>query len=213
MKIDMNDPEVKAAVKELIDGAVNEATEGLKTKNNELIGKIKKLQKDATIDPAEHQALQADLEQTQAKLAEAQKLAKNATTEAEKIKKAYESEAGFTSKLLVDNGLNDALLKAGVKPELQKAVKALLSGQVTIKVEGENRSPVIGDKALGDFVTEWAKSDEGKHFVAAPNNRGGGAPGGTDTNDGAKTMTRTAFEALDPAKKVEFSKAGGQLTD
>lgn len=213
MAFDINDAETKKALKEAVDAAVAEATEGLKNKNAELLAKLKKAQKDSTIDPAEHQQLQAELEQTQAKLATAEKTLKTVTAEAEKVKKALEGESGFTSKLLIENGLNDALLKAGVKPEMQKAVKALLSGQVTIKIEGDKRNPVIGDKSLSDFVGEWAKSDEGKHFVSAPNNQGGGAKGGGKGNENAKTMTRAAFDALGPADKAEFSKGGGTLTD
>jgi len=213
MKLDMNDSEVKAAVQQFVDAAVTEATAGLVAKNQELLGKLKKAQKDATIDPADHAALQAELDQTQTKLTEAQKQLKSALTDAEKSKKSLEVEGGFVSKLLIDNGLNDALLKAGVKPEMSKAVKALLAGQVTIKTEGDKRNAVIGDKSLSDFVDEWAKSDEGKHFVSAPNNQGGGANGGGKGKEDAKTMTRAAFDALDPAGKVEFSKGGGTLTD
>jgi hypothetical protein len=210
---DPKDPDTIKALKEAAEAAVNEATEGLKNKNAELLAKLKKAQKDSTIDPAEHAQLQSELETAQAKLAAAEKNLKQFQTEAEKTKKALESETGFTSKLLIDNGLTDALLKAGVKPEMSKAVKALLAGQVTIKTEGDKRNAVIGDKSLSDFVGEWAKSDEGKHFVSAPNNQGGGANGGGKGNEGAKTMTRAAFDALDPAKRVEFSKGGGTLTE
>jgi len=176
--MDLNDPEVKKAIKEATDAAVAEQTAGLVAKNQELLGKLKKATKDAQIDPAEHQAVTEELEETRTKLTEAQKLVKTATTEAEKAKKALEGENSFVSKLLIDNGLTEAILKAGVKPELTKAVKAMLAGQAQIKIDGENRTAVIGDKSLSDFVTEWSKSDEGKHFVAAPNNQGGGAHGG-----------------------------------
>lgn len=208
---DLNDPEVKAAIKAAVDEAVEEATSGLKAKNVELLGKVKKLQKDAQIDPAEYQALQEEVDKLQDSLKEAQKAAKTATTQAEQAQKALETEAGFVSRLLVDNGLTDALLKAGVKPELSKAVKALLAGQVTLKTEGSERIAILNDKPLSEAVKEWASSDEGKHFVAAPANQGGGANGGASGGGETKTMTRTAFEALDPVKKVEFSKAGGTL--
>ncbi len=178
MPVDMNDLEVKKAIKEAVDAAVADATAGLVAKNQELLGKLKKATKDAAIDPAEHQALLEEKDALEAKLAEAQKIVKTATTQAEAARKTLEAESGYISKLLIDNGLTEAIIKAGVKPELTKAVKALLAGQASLKVEGENRTAVIGDKSLSDFVGEWAKSDEGKHFVAAPNNQGGGAPGG-----------------------------------
>jgi hypothetical protein len=114
--------------------------------------------------------------------------------------------------LLIDNGLTDALLKAGVKPEMSKAVKAMLAGQVSLKVEGDKRLAVVGDKALGDFVTEWAQSDEGKHFVAAPANQGGGANGGAQGAGKSKVMARAAYEQLPPDQKMAFIKDGGKLT-
>ena len=175
---DPNDADTKAALAKAVKDAIEEETKGLKAKNDELLAKLKKATKDAQIDPAEHQALQAELDQAQAQLADAQKLAKTAATEAEKAKKALEGENGFISRLIIDNGLTEAIIKSGVKPEMSKAVKALLAGQVTIKTDGDKREAVIGDKSLSDFVGEWAKSDEGKHFVAATNNQGGNAQGG-----------------------------------
>ena len=212
MAIDLNDPEVKAAIKAAADAAVSEATAGLIAKNQELLGKVKKLQKDAAIDPAEYQALSEAKDTAEAKLAEALKTVKQATTQAEKDRKALEAETGYVSKLLIDNGLTDALLKAGVKPEMSKAVKAMLAGQVSLKVEGDKRLAVVGDKALGDFVTEWAQSDEGKHFVAAPANQGGGANGGAQGAGKTKVMARAAYEQLPPDQKMAFIKDGGKLT-
>lgn len=174
MAFDPNDADTKAALAK----AIEEAVAGLQTKNTELLAKLKKAQKDSTISPEDHAALQAEFEQTQAKLTEATKLAKAATTEAEKIKRAYETESKVAHNLLVENGLTQALVAAKVKPELMKAAKAMLSGSVVLTADGENRVAKIGDKPLADAVTEWAKSDEGKHFVTAPANGGGGANGG-----------------------------------
>lgn len=213
MAFDATDKDTQKAIKDAVEAAVTEATAGLVTKNQELIGKLKKATKDAQIDPAEHQALQAELDATQAKLTEAQKIAKTATTEAEKIKKAYETESKVAHNLLVENGLTSALLEAGVKkPAYQKAAKAMLAGQVVLTADGENRVAKVGDKLLADFVKTWATSDEGKSFVDAPANGGGGASGGGTGAGGAKTLAMPAFEALADAGKMEFIKAGGTIS-
>ena len=201
-------------VKEKIEAAVAEATAGLVAKNQELLGKVKKLQKDSQIDPAEHAALQSELDATQAKLAEATKALKAANTEAEKVKKAFEGESKLTHRLLVENGLTDALTKSGVtNPVHLRAAKAMLSGQVQLVAEGDNRIAKVGDKALADYVGEWAKGEEGKYFVAAQQNGGGGAPGGAGKGGNAKTLTRTAFDGLDVAAKSKFIADGGTVTD
>jgi hypothetical protein len=214
MAVNLEDAEVKAAIKTAVEAAIAEATEGLKAKNVELLAKLKKAQKDATIDPADHAALQSELEATQAKLAETAKALKTATSEAEKVKKSYESESQLTHRLLVDNGLTDALTKAGVtNPVHLRAAKAMLSGQVQLIAEGENRIAKVGEKPLADYVGEWAKGDEGKYFVAAQQNTGGGAMGGNGKGAGAKTLSRTAFDGLDASAKVKFIAEGGNVTD
>lgn len=179
MPYDPNDQETKAALKAAVDAAIEEATTGLIEKNKELLGKLKKATKEATIDPAEHQELLAAREALESKVLELTKSLKAATTEIETSKKSFEVESAFVSKLLVDNGLTEALLKAGVKPEMTKAVKSMLSAMVSLKTEGSERMAVVGDKSLNDFVQEWSESDEGKHFVTAPQNQGGGANGGS----------------------------------
>jgi len=210
MAVDLNDADVKAA----IEAAVAEATAGLVAKNQELLGKLKKATKDAQIDPSEHAALQSELDATQAKLAEATKALKAANTEAEKVKKAYENESKLTHNLLVENGLTDALTKAGVtNPVHLRAAKAMLSGQVQLVAEGDNRIAKVGDKALADYVGEWAKGEEGKYFVAAQQNGGGGAPGGAGKGGNVKSLTRTAFDGLDVAAKSKFIADGGTVTD
>lgn len=217
MAYDPNDKDTKAALKaavtEAVSTAVEEAVDGLKTKNAELLGKLKKATKDAQIDPADHAALQAELDKNETKLTQVTKDLKTATTESDKIKKQYEIESKVAHNLLVETGLSTALLEAGVKiPSYLKAAKAMLAGQVKLEADGEKRVAKVGDKLLGEFVKEWAAGDEGKAFVDAPGNSGGGAGGGAGGAGTGKTMTRTAFEALDPTAKVTFSKEGGSLT-
>lgn len=194
---DINDADTKKAVKEMTEAAVTEATAGLVAKNQELLGKLKKAQKDSAIDPAEHAELQERLTATEAKLTEAQKIAKTATTEAEKAKKALEGEAGVTHKLVVQNGLTAALIEGKVKPEYMDAVVALLSPLASLKSEGDSRIAVVGDKPLADYVGEWVKSDKGKHYVAAPTNQGGGAQGG-----GGEAHAEGLAKITDPAARL-----------
>jgi len=199
MAIDLKDPEVKAALKEAVDTAVEEATTGLNAKNKELLGKLKAAQKNAEIDPSDHAALQQELSETETKLAEANKALKIATKAAEDSKKLYDTEAGVTHNLLVDKGLNAALIENGVKNATYlKAAIALMKGQVKLEADGDNRIAKVGDKTLADHVKEWAGTDEGKAFVDAPGNAGGGAPGGAGGGE-----AKGKFEDItDPAARL-----------
>ena len=210
MAVDLNEAEIKKA----IEDAVQEATSGLVAKNKELLAKLKTAQRDSQIDPSEHAALQSELDATQVKLADAAKELKTAKADAEKVKKAFEGESKLTHRLLVENGLTEALTKAGVtNPVHLRAAKAMLSGQVQLVAEGDNRVAKVGDKSLADYVSEWAKGEEGKYFVAAQQNGGGGAPGGAGKGGNVKSLTRTAFDGLDVAAKSKFIADGGTVTD
>lgn len=191
--------------------------ESVQETNNGLKADLKKakeeLRKGQGVDPAEFNSLQSQLEATQAKISESEKLVKKLTGDNDAANKKIQEEASFNHRLLVENGLTEALTKAGVtNPAFLWAVKSTLASQVQVVTEGENRIAKAGDKNLADFVTEWAKSDEGKHFVSAQNNSGGGSQGG-GSNPNQKTMTRAQFDAADQGTRAAFAKEGGKVVD
>lgn len=205
MSIDLTDPDVKAAIK----AAVDEATSGLIAKRDELLTENKQLKKGRTVDPEQVTKLEEQLEALRDELGEAQKAAKTATTDAEKARKALESESGYVQKLLIDNAMTDALTKAGVKEAVHlKAAKAMLAGQAQIVADGETRLAKIGDKPVEAFIAEWAKGDEGKFFVAAPHNSGGGSQGG---QGGGAASKGAPPKRADFGSDIDFHKASAQF--
>lgn len=172
-------PEIQA----VIDAAVNVEKAALQAKNQELIDKNKKLMKGQEIDPQTVVDLEAQVDKLQGELQASQKSAKESVKTLETLQGQLKAETGFTQKLLIDNGLTDELVKNGVAPQFLPAVKAMFAGQAQIVAEGDTRTAKIGDKSVSDFVKEWAVSDDGKHFVKAPENSGGGSQGsGNGTN-------------------------------
>ncbi len=193
--------------------ALKESVAKLEANNKRLTAELKEARKSAEITPEQLAAVEDARDKALAELATAQKTAKDATKAAETATKALEAETGFTQKLLVENGLLETLAKNGVTdPAYQKAAVAMLKSGVQIVADGEARVAKVGDKALADHVKEWASSDEGKRFVAAPNNSGGGAHGGAGSGT-QKTATRAQFDAMTPASRMEFAKSGGAVTD
>lgn len=198
MSIDLNAPEVQEA----ITAAVEKATQPLLAKRDELLNEVKTLRKGKQVNPEDIEKLETTIDELKGQLSEAQKAAKTATTDADKARKALEAADGFTQRLLVDNGLNEALTKAGVtNPVHLKAVKSMLAGQVQIVAEGDSKVAKVGEKPLADYVGEWAKGDEGKHFVSAPNNSGGGANGGSG-GSGNKPTDLTKVDTNDRAART-----------
>lgn len=201
MAVDRNDPEVKALIEEVTAAA----TEALSAKNRELLGEVKALKakaKGADIDPAEHAALQQKVEELTEELGKVQKTSK---TEVEKLTRALTEKDGALTQHLIDAGLTDALAKAGVAPHYLNAAKAMFKGQAALKAENGQYQALIGEKPIADAIKAWAQTDEGKHFVSAPANTGGGASGGqggggNKTGDigGDKAARLAAIKALAP---------------
>lgn len=213
--------DIDAAVEAAIEKATGDV-DGLKAKVEELIGDNKKLKgelrKSKDVDPAEVERLHSEVEELQGKLSAAEKAAKAAETERDKAVKALEGEKGFTNKLLVQDGIKSALLAAGVKDEdMIDVLSAKFAGSAAVESEGDARVAKIDGKPVSDFVKEWAATDAGKKFVAAPVNSGGGAPGGDGKNTGTKTMTRSAYNALSQHEQSalgsQMAKGGLTLTD
>lgn len=178
-----------------------------------VLAKNRELLKEAKEAKARARELEAKLQEYDARAtAEEQELAKK-RGEFDKVEAALkEREAAALRKfeaVAVSSALKDALIKAGVAPAFMEAAEALMRAKGA-KV-GKDDTPEIDGRPVLDYVQEWAQSDAGKHFVAAPNSSGGGASGGGAAG-GTKTMTRAAFDALSPAQRMEFSRSGGRLT-
>lgn len=200
MPLDRNDPEVKA----LLEEAAAEATEALSAKNKELLAELRAAKakaKGSDVDPEEHARLQTQVEELTGKL---DKATKDSNRQIEKLTKDLTDKEGALTQHLIDGGLSTALAKAGVAPHFMDAAKAMLRGQAAIK----DGAAVIGDKPLADHVTEWAGTDQGKHFITAPANSGGGGQGG---NGGGKTtgnLGGTRDERV-AALKAQFPELAG----
>lgn len=197
MAIDINDPEIKEAIKH----AIEEATKPLLDKRDELLNEVKQLRKGKQVSPEDLEKLEQERDSYKEQVSKYERDLKKANESVSTIQKQLESESGFTQKLLVENGLTDALTKVGVtNPAFLKAVKSTLASQVQLVNEGDTRIAKVGDKALGDFVTEWAKSDEGKHFVSAPNNNGGGSNGGSGSGGAGQIKGKVDGNAKERAE-------------
>lgn len=212
MAYDPND----AADKAVFDAAVAEATEGLVTKRDQLLGEVKalkaKIAKGAA-DPEAMDKLQAQLDEARTELETTKGELKSTTKARDKALKEHGDESTYAKKLLVDNGLTGALTSANVAKQFLPAVTAMFAGKVEVKAEGGERKLFIGDKPLAEAVTAWSQSDEGKHYVSAGNNGGGNGQGGAGGAANQKTITRTAFDAMPQGDRAAHFAAGGTVTD
>ncbi len=196
----MTNEELQAELDELKGG-----NEALAKKNKELLGELKtarKSQGESEIGSDKFYALQDKFDDL---TEQNKKLSHDLKGKDKDITKLTESNTGLTTNLqsvLIDGGLNDSLIKAGVKPEFMDATKALLKGQVSLV---ENKA-MVGDKSLSDYVTDWGAND-GKHFITAPENSGGGANGGDKQGGDKHTQKRGE---MSHSEKGAFIKEHGE---
>lgn len=149
-------------------------TDGNKALKSDIV-KLKAKAKGAEIDPEEHAALQSQVAELSEKLGKTEKAYK---TELEKLNGQLAEKSGALDKFVLDGSLTNELVKAKVKPEFMEASKALLKGQA--KLEFKDGSPIvlIDGKPLNEAIKGWTESEQGKHFIQAPANSGGGSEGG-----------------------------------
>ncbi|MBV7475389.1 hypothetical protein [Pseudoxanthomonas sp. PXM05] len=194
--IDLTSPEVKQAIAD----AVAEEVKGLKAKNTELIDQVKKLRKNAEIDPADMAALETERDDLKAKLSEQTKLASKAVKDLEAANKRATDIDSAYSNTLKDAALSQALAKAGVTdPVYIEAAKALLGNGVQVVDADGKRVVKAGEVDLEKHITEWASSDAGKRFVSAPDTNGGGAGHG---NRGTQTTGDKLPDVTDRAGRA-----------
>lgn len=215
MAYDPKDPADKKIVDALIAAAVAEAADEHETeraalvgKNSELLKKLKLAKEGKGEDPEEVSKLETQLDEAKKALKLHEKTIKDLSKERDTFKQAAEVESAAARKLIVDGGLTEALVGAGVKREFLPAVRRLLADQVTVKVDGDNRTAVVGEKPLGDFVKSWAAGEEGKNYVVAQSNGGANAVGGKANGSGGVDMSKLSpTDRLTAARAAASAKA------
>ncbi|MGH1376683.1 MAG: hypothetical protein ACRBCK_10075 [Alphaproteobacteria bacterium] len=203
--------------KELLQGIVDNATRGLKTKNDELLGDVKKLKGERDTlrkvsDDAEAAKLKAeedavlksgDLEKITAQLNDKHQ------KELQKRDEINQGLEGTLSKLIVDGNISSALTEAKVAPELIPGAKALIKSAHKTERAGENA--LIDGADAKEFVSQWTQSDAGKHYVGASDNGGGGAGG---SNGGASGSGAKSWDECNTTKeKTQFLKQKNNIGD
>jgi hypothetical protein len=212
--------------KAVLESLLEPTVKGLKSKNEELLEKLKK-EKDSKTD------IESRLEGLEEKKREAEEKAAEKSGDFNKLKEQLETRhnkeveklqgekkelIGKLDTHVLGNGLTEALVKAKIRPEMMGAAKALIRQTTQGEVGDNDGTPFakFDGKAVDEFVTGWSQSDEGKHFVSADQNSGGGSNGangkgkaGTDK----KSMTRDEFQGLSAVDRMTASKEGITLTD
>lgn len=222
-----------------IEAAVAAAVTGLKSKNSELLGKLKEqtesLKRYDGIDPdAVRSILKRFTDDEEAALIAKGQVDTVLSKRTERMKAEYDKQLeqaktesaaaaarakAFQDRVL-DNEIRAAAAKAGIH---QHAIDdALLRGRAMFSLDdsgaavalGDDGRPVLGKDGKSPFTpAEWLEGMKEKAPHWFPATASGGGASGSGGGGGKRVMTRAAFEALDAAGRHEAIKAGATITD
>lgn len=221
--------EGKAAIAKAVAGV----TEGLKTKNTTLLGKVQtlteRMEKFDGIDPETYKGLvkfktEAD-DKRHKKLHDdgdseqiISEMKKNHAAELEKRDTKITGQADTIRSQARTTAVNAAMDKANIIGDMREAFADHIGKRISVTGEGDETKVTVGDKSVTDFVTDYIGTDVGKHFVQAQQNSGGGGPGdgGTGTlkanpltDEKASLTDLGKLMRTDPAKaKAMMAEAG-----
>lgn len=198
MPIDRNDPEVQALIDEI--------TSPLIAKRDELLKEVKTFKhkaRGADIDPEEFSRIQSERDELESKYKTTETKLK---LETEKFTKLVGEKDAALSSHLIDAEMANAIAKSGIANHYGNAVKAMFKNQAQVVQKDGQYVVMAGEKSLAETISAWAAGDEGKHFVSATMNTGGGAAGNKSAlgNAGLKRSDMT------PTQMREYIAEHGQ---
>lgn len=186
-------------------------------------------------------SMQAKMDQLLSETKIAKSAAKQAAEEAQKIlddkaladnnfEELYKSSEAKNQKLMEDfNGLRENISQKDRLSVANKIANQLAEGQnaelLSTFIAPRLKSTDDGIKILDvngaltvltpeELATEFKSSDRYAALLKGNQASGGGAAGGQNSGSAApKTITRAAFEGMNPTEKMGFIKSGGNTSD
>jgi len=200
MDIDLNAPEVKAAIEAEAKKLADAEAGGLKKKTNELMDELKDLKRKYDgVDPEDYRKLKDTKRKEGDDKVSPEELRKKIEAEfsplVEKEKQRGDAAESKLKSLLIDNALTTALTEANIGKDFMKAAKALV--QTSNKFDVTESGATVDGQPVADFIKKWVEG-EGKSFVAAPANSGGGA-NGSGKNGGGASVDMSKMSATEKA--------------
>ena len=184
----MSDETTPDDLQEKIDAAVNAALEKAKEKHDADIKGLKDKNRDLIADKKK---LTDAADELEAKAADAsgdwETKFNNEVKKREKAEKERDEANSTRDTLLIDNQLRSGLVSGNVS----KQYHSILFDALKSKAKVENGAATIEGEALSDYIKSFLSSDDGKHYVAAPANSGGGATGSRTVNQTEIVNPRT----------------------
>lgn len=131
------------------------------------------------------------------------------TKELSKLQEQLQEKDSLVSTHVKTATLQRAMAENNIAKPFMPAVEAMMKDKITV----EGGDVFLNEKPVSDALKEWANSDEGKHYVSAPQNSGGGSNESKSGNGAVKAMNSSEFNSLPPKQQAKLMSSGVTLTD
>ncbi|MDD2744034.1 MAG: hypothetical protein PHV02_17355 [Rhodocyclaceae bacterium] len=205
-------PEINPDVQAQIDAAVNSAITGLRAKNSELIGSLKAAKE------AGRQNVGDEIERVKSEVSQGfQAQLDEANARAQKLEQALHSEkvdgsfarSKFAEKLVVPTDMLKSFFGQQFKIEDGRMVAFDVTGNKIYSTMNPGE-PAEFEEALEKIIEAYPKKDAILRATAS----GSGAIGNNYAHvGGSKSISRSRWDSMDQAARMEFTKCGGKVTD
>jgi hypothetical protein len=207
----MTEEEIKKLLEE--NESLKKETTSMRSKMDELLGEAKsakeerKAAEEAARKAEEEAAIKSGDFEKMHQASEEQRRALQADLDGLRTSIAKEKQTSTALKIAneIAEGVNADLLSSFIAPRLQ------YNGE-SIKILDENGQETALN--TGDLASEFKNNARFAALIKGNQSTGGSAPGG-DTGGGAanKTLNRSEFDSMEPAKQMAFIKSGGTTVD
>lgn len=213
---DPNSPEFKAA----LDAAVLLAVAPLKAKNDELLSETKAAKAKAR---EEADAAKLAIEEAARKSGDVAALEKSWSDKLAAREAALTAERDALGNVVRDLTVNSTATQLAAKLAVPGSADVLLphiknrlaletqDGKPVVRVLGADGKPSAA--SVDDLAKEIAGDTRFAPLIVASMATGGGASGGRGGGAATKTVTRSAFDNMQPEARMAHVKAGGTITD
>ena len=190
----------------------NKSIDGLKSKNDELLGETKKAK---TLKREAEDLAKKEAEDAAKANGDHEQLYKSSEEARLKLQNEHNDLMGSIANEKRDNAAMKLAteLADGYNAEiLSEAIsKRLKWADGSIKVTDENGALTVS--TLDELKTIFKNNERYASLLKGNQSSGGGASGGSNSGGAAKTKTRAEFEALSQPARTEFIKGKGKVTE
>jgi chromosome segregation ATPase len=183
--------------------------EKVTAKNQELLGETKAAKsklKEFQTEAAEQAAMESGNYEQLFKSAEERN--KSLADELESMKLGLANKERDTTAIKLAGELADGYNAELLAEQIAKRLKYTEEG---VKIVDSNGNLTVS--TLDELKAEFKSSERFASLIRGNQSSGGSATGGKSSGATGKVMTRAEFDAMMPAKKMEFIKSGGKTVD